>query len=456
MRIHNQEIHNQQVLMREIEWETEFGSFLKKAAKAIAPLILTTGLALRLGQNEPITRGRFLQEYEAELDFLQEVSPAVLMELLASSAVEAESEAEASQLLRSMLPFAAHLQPQTASSQVFPPLDRIMTVASRVLYPDPKLRPVLRLIPAILHDTIARLNQRLAQEQFVTPQAIVQIFKDQIHQMLDNSQRAIRTLQRSNFLLQETAAAYTNDSYITSKFENQWLFEAPLSSITPHTAEPYSDAEWKILKRLKHAAKLGVNWLKNKIARKSTYPVLPTHTSQSSSQQPIKSKSAFPQATSSSPSPGKTQKPSFPQPNSQGATSSAARKKPVLTAGIGQPLAQPSKPREIWLFHYSPEVLTSVAPNSFWTTHGTKIVDQVTQSTGIQKDKARYQISMKILTSDNRRSVDGKFISLVDQGGTVTKHEGMRASVHWKNVVSIPVNTSMIIELIDRKIDFYH
>lgn len=306
----------------EAEWEAEFGSFLRRAGRAITPYIVTAGLALTPGASNPVgnliqsgtelvtgggpkdERRKYLnqspkrrkpiagirpkeKEYEAEINFLQHVSPVAVMELLASSALEAESEAEAAHLITSMLPFAAQMQ---SSSRLFereiPELSRVLTVAAKTLHRDSQTRPLIRTLPRILQRTAAKFNQQVIQRRAITPQAATQIFKQQAHQILGDPQHSIEILQQSQALLGKTVSDYAHNFYTNAEFEGQWLFELPLSSGL-HSYSLYSDSEYEIWQKLKQGAKTIANWVRKKPATERRRDSQPPSSEPPSSLSPV-------------------------------------------------------------------------------------------------------------------------------------------------------------------------
>jgi hypothetical protein len=162
------------------------------------------------------------------------------MEFLASNASEAESEAEAAYLIKSLLPFILRQHPNISRflSNVSPKIARALIVSVQALYRDPNTRPLIRILPTVLRLTIAKLNQRLTQGRTVTPEVALQIFKHEINLILSKPEYSIRVLRRSNTLLEQTAASYNNQSRNLESY-SQWLFELPFSSLTNTHANFY-------------------------------------------------------------------------------------------------------------------------------------------------------------------------------------------------------------------------
>ncbi|PZV10630.1 MAG: hypothetical protein DCF22_16225 [Leptolyngbya sp.] len=303
----SQESYEQQEIEGEFEaeWEAEFEAFFKQAARKTAKAI-GTGLVVlsSLFPDNPATKliqqghelitgqggkkkGEELQdqappterkptagekprnreaEFEEELEFLQTISSGALMELVASSATEAESEAEAAYLMKSILPLAIsnHLKTSLAKQNVSPKLARVLTLAVRALYRDPHTRPLIRVLPTILQKTVLKLNQRIVRGSAVTPQIAVEAFKRQAYGVLGNPQHSVQTLKKSNTLLQETVAAYASNTTSNITPQRDWLFEVSFASET--TQLEYDE----FFQRLTQAAKAGAKWLSSKLSPSQT------------------------------------------------------------------------------------------------------------------------------------------------------------------------------------------
>jgi hypothetical protein len=155
-----------------------------------------------LGEISPVTR----------------IYPDAMMEHLAHSAMEAESEHEAAEgflplipmVASKLLPLAAKALPKLAGkllprvaravSHVTPHLTRGVGKLTRTLYRNPQTRPLLRAVPSIARRAVASIAKRAATGAPVTPRHAVRILARQNHGVLSNPQLVKRVLQRSRLI----------------------------------------------------------------------------------------------------------------------------------------------------------------------------------------------------------------------------------------------------------------
>jgi hypothetical protein len=163
-------------------------------------------------------------EFEFEHEGMGEISPVTrvypdaMMEHLAHSAMEAESEHEAAEgflplipmVASKLLPLAAKALPKLAGkllprvaqtvSRVTPHLTRSVGKLTRTLYRNPQTRPLLRAVPSIARRAVTSIAKRAATGQPVTPRHAVRILARQNHGVLSNPRLVKRVLQRSRLI----------------------------------------------------------------------------------------------------------------------------------------------------------------------------------------------------------------------------------------------------------------
>jgi hypothetical protein len=163
-------------------------------------------------------------EFEFEHEGLGEISPVTriypdaMMEHLAHSAMEAESEHEAAEgflplipmIASKLLPIAAKALPRLAGkvlprvaravSRVTPNLTRSVGQLTRTLYRNPQTRPLLRAVPSIARRAVTSIARHAAAGRPVTPRRAVRILARQNHGVLSNPRLVNRVLRRSRLI----------------------------------------------------------------------------------------------------------------------------------------------------------------------------------------------------------------------------------------------------------------
>jgi hypothetical protein len=165
-------------------------------------------------------------ESEFELSPIRRVYPDAMAEHMAHEATEAESEQEAAEhflpliplVAGKLLPLAAKVLPKVAGkilpklarrvlpritravTKVTPQLTRGVSTITRTLYRRPQTRRLIRVVPNIARRTVARIARQAAAGRPVSPQAAVQVLRQQARQVIANPQQVAVTLRRSNAL----------------------------------------------------------------------------------------------------------------------------------------------------------------------------------------------------------------------------------------------------------------
>lgn len=116
-------------------------------------------------------------EFEYEFEFADaprgRMTPPTLMRYLAREAERAQSEDEAEAFIGALVPLAAQAIPRAAPAvmRVAPQLISGLSQAASAMRRDPRTRPLVRQLPAVVQRTAASLAQRAAQGGPVTPAA---------------------------------------------------------------------------------------------------------------------------------------------------------------------------------------------------------------------------------------------------------------------------------------------
>lgn len=144
----------------------------------------------------------FEAEGEGEINPIRRIYPAALMEHLGHAAAEAESEEEAEAFLGALVPLAARVLPQAASTimRVAPSLIRGVAGAARTLRSNPATRQLVRTLPTVVRQTTAALARQAQQGRPVTPQTAVRTLARQTQQIVASPQRAAAAFRRSQAL----------------------------------------------------------------------------------------------------------------------------------------------------------------------------------------------------------------------------------------------------------------
>jgi hypothetical protein len=206
----------------EFEQELEFG--FGETASWQNGVVRAADRAILESEHEFESEFESESEFEFEHEGLGEISPVTrvypdaMMEHLAHSAMEAESEHEAAEgflplipmVASKLLPLAAKALPKLAGkllprvagavSRVTPHLTRSVGKLTRTLYRNPQTRPLLRAVPSIARRAVTSIAKRAATGQPVTPRHAVRILARQNHGVLSNPQLVKRVLRRSRLI----------------------------------------------------------------------------------------------------------------------------------------------------------------------------------------------------------------------------------------------------------------
>jgi hypothetical protein len=140
---------------------------------------------------------------EFEVNPLAKIYPAALMEHLGRAAAEATNEAEAEAFAGALVPLAARLIPRVAPAilRSAPQLIRGVSSVTRLLRANPSTRPLVRTVPAILHQTAQSLASQSAAGQSPTAQRAVRTLANQTARILSDPGQGVRAYQRSQALV---------------------------------------------------------------------------------------------------------------------------------------------------------------------------------------------------------------------------------------------------------------
>ncbi|MEA2256191.1 MAG: hypothetical protein QOG35_2236 [Solirubrobacteraceae bacterium] len=136
---------------------------------------------------------------EYELNPVDRVYPARLMEHMGHAATEAESEAEAEAFIGALIPLAARLAPVAgrAIMRSAPQLIRGVSSVARTHRANPATRPLVRALPTVVRRTTADIARRVSRGQPVTPQWAVRDLARRTAQVLGNPRETVRVVQRA-------------------------------------------------------------------------------------------------------------------------------------------------------------------------------------------------------------------------------------------------------------------
>jgi hypothetical protein len=207
------------------EFEHELESGWGEASSWQNGVVRAADRAILESEHEFESESEFEFEHEGlgeqgfgEISPVTRVYPDAMMEHLAHSAMEAESEHEAAEgflplipmVASKLLPLAAKALPKVAGkllprvaravSRVTPHLTRGVGKLTRTLYRNPQTRPLLRAVPSIARRAVTSIAKRAATGAPVTPRHAVRILARQNHGVLSNPQLVKRVLQRSRLI----------------------------------------------------------------------------------------------------------------------------------------------------------------------------------------------------------------------------------------------------------------
>jgi hypothetical protein len=205
----------------EHEHEQFFGSLAKLASRALGSPALrqAAGQAARsalqglLGEGEGEGEGELEGLGELELEGEGELSPIrkvytdAMMEHMAHVAAESESEHEAAEALLPLFPvlasklaplalkalprLGAKLAPRLVSRvmRVTPQLTRGLGRVTQTLYRNPRMRPLIRVLPTVARQTTAQLVRRAISGRPITPSYAVRTLAQQTARVLGSPRR---------------------------------------------------------------------------------------------------------------------------------------------------------------------------------------------------------------------------------------------------------------------------
>jgi hypothetical protein len=194
---------------RGASWLTAPGSPQRQMALAIARQVLNQGMpAIRqYGGNQAASLvSGLLPQQECECEFevnpMRKIYPDAMMEHLGHAAAETHNEAEAEALAGAMVPLAARLVPRAAPIIVRATPGLVCGVSGLVrrLRSEPALRPLVRVVPAIVRNTATTLARQSAQGSPVTPQTALRILAAQTLRVLGNPRYSAHAFRRSQAL----------------------------------------------------------------------------------------------------------------------------------------------------------------------------------------------------------------------------------------------------------------
>jgi hypothetical protein len=126
------------------------------------------------------------------------------MEHYGHAAAMAESEAEAEAFLFPLVPLAAKLLlPKVGKlvmRRVGPRLIRGVLRAGRQLRTDPRTRPLVRVLPSIVRQTVAQVGQTAQTGAPISPQLATNALARRTQTVLSDPQRAVAAYRRSRRL----------------------------------------------------------------------------------------------------------------------------------------------------------------------------------------------------------------------------------------------------------------
>jgi hypothetical protein len=241
------ELETEYELEGEAESEAFFGTIARLARGALRSPALRriAQTAARAALNGTPPQAEYEEETEWESEFEEEavlnpirrVYPDALMEHFGHAAAAAESEAEAEAFIRALVPLARRVvtralprvaraaaravtsrprqagpgvrprprmvpraavpRAQAALRRVTPQLVRGATRVARTLRRAPTTRPLMRVMPAVIQQTVNRLSQQAAMGQPISAGQAVQTLAHQAANVIGSPQQAAKAYQRS-------------------------------------------------------------------------------------------------------------------------------------------------------------------------------------------------------------------------------------------------------------------
>jgi hypothetical protein len=189
----------------ELEQEGIWGNLANMAGQALGGLLGESELENEMESESELEledegEGEEELEYEseAELNPIRRAYPDALMEHLAHAAAEAETEAEAEAFLGALVPLAARAAPSIMRAA--PQLIRGISRIGRMFRRRRRTRPLVRMLPTILRQTVRTLNRpglRRRRGGQVVPRMAMQTLARQTRQVLRNPQTITRVYRRS-------------------------------------------------------------------------------------------------------------------------------------------------------------------------------------------------------------------------------------------------------------------
>jgi hypothetical protein len=194
-----------------VGWLTAAGSPQRQAALSLARQAINQGIPA-LGRMAGGQGGSWLsgllpqQEFEWESEFeispIRKIYPDAMMEHLGHAAAETESEFEAESLAGAMIPLAASIVPRAAPTLTRATPGLVCGVSSivRTLRNTPNMRPLTRVVPAIVKGTAVRIAQQSARGATVTPRSAVRMLGQQTARILGSPRLSASAFRRSQIL----------------------------------------------------------------------------------------------------------------------------------------------------------------------------------------------------------------------------------------------------------------
>jgi len=138
-------------------------------------------------------------ELELEINPVGPVDTEMLMEHLGHAAAETESDHEAEAFIGALIPLAAQLVPQAAPaiSRVAPQLIRGAVRVGQTLRRDPRSRPMVRALPAIVTRTARTFARDARRGRPITPQYAVRALARNTARTLGDPAERTRVQRRS-------------------------------------------------------------------------------------------------------------------------------------------------------------------------------------------------------------------------------------------------------------------
>lgn len=152
--------------------------------------------------------GSFLPDTEVAMELVQKLPLShrernyldALLETLGEAAVQAKTESEMEACVGSMVPLSIQVTPQAAPAMLsnLPYLLGGVSATARYLYDSPQRRPLLRVLPSILHYTAASMHQRLARGKNITPHLAIRLLAYHTAKVLSSSKYRQKALRHSH------------------------------------------------------------------------------------------------------------------------------------------------------------------------------------------------------------------------------------------------------------------